>query len=372
MTAVPPSERLLVAQTGFLGDVVLTTPLLRALRRTLRPASLSVLTTPQAQPLVRDHPAVDRVLTDDKRGAGRGLSGLLHTARRLRAEAFTLAVAPHKSFRTGLLLALAGIPKRVGFRGSPGRSFYHQTVRRDADRHEIERILCLMRAFGCEPEDCDRTPHVAYAAAAGTEAQRLLDRAQVRASEPMFVVCPGSVWHTKRWSPAGYADVVRTLARDYGRVVLCGSEDEVGVAKEVEDRAQTPGVVNLTGRAGLQTFMALIDRARLVVCNDSAPMHLAVARRVPVVAIFCATTPALGYGPYTDAAVVVEREGLFCRPCGRHGGPRCPRGTEDCINQVTAHDVLAGIDRLLNTTTPSILRTAAASDAPLDPLVTSH
>ena len=371
MTTAPRSERLLVAQTGFLGDVVLTTPLLHALRRTLQPASLSVLTTPQAQPLVRDHPAVDRVLVDDKRGAGRGVHGLLRTARRLRREAFSLAVAPHKSFRTGLLLALAGIPRRVGFRGSPGRCFHHRTVQRDADRHEVERVLCLMRAFGREPEDCDRNPHVAYAAAAGAEAQRLLDRAQVRASEPVFVVCPGSVWHTKRWSPAGYAEVVRTLARDYGRVVLCGSGDDVGVARDIADRAQTAGVVNLAGRADLQTFMALIDRARLVVCNDSAPMHLAVARRVPVVAIFCATTPALGYGPYTDAAVVVEREDLFCRPCGRHGGSRCPRGTEDCITQVTARDVLAGIDRLLNATAPSSLRTAARPDAPLDPLITS-
>src|SRR6266705_4370564 len=93
----PP--RLLVAQTGFLGDVVLTTPLIAELRRRLAPASLTVLTTPQARPLLETHPAIDRVLVDAKRTAGKGLVGLLDTARQLRHERFTLAAAPHKSFR---------------------------------------------------------------------------------------------------------------------------------------------------------------------------------------------------------------------------------------------------------------------------------
>lgn len=340
-------ERLLVAQTGFLGDVVLTTPLLSTLKRALEPESLSVLTTPQARFLVQDHPAVDRVLVDEKRGAGSGLGGVLRMARRLRAEEFTLAVAPHKSFRTGLLLAAAGVPRRVGFRQSPGCFFYHQTARRDVDRHEVERILCLMRVFGLEPEDCDRKPYVACTPAARANAARLLEEAGVNPSEQIFVVCPGSVWHTKRWSATGYGEVVRILARDYGRVILCGSTDDIDVAERIEKHANATSLVNFAGKADLQTFVALIDRAQLVVSNDSAPLHLAVARQAPVVTIFCATTPSLGYGPYTGLAHIVEKKDLFCRPCRRHGGPRCPRGTEDCIKLVTAHDVLAGVDQLL-------------------------
>lgn len=353
-------ERLLVAQTGFLGDVILTTPLLSTLRRELDLESLTVLTTPQARPLVQDHPAVDSVLVDSKREDDRGLLGLLRTARRLRRQRFTLTVAPHKSFRTALLLALAGIPHRVGFRQSPGWFLYHQTARRDADRHEVERILCIMRAFGLEPEACDRTPHVAYHSAIQTNAQRFLDEARIAASDPVFIVCPGSVWYTKRWTTAGYSALVRSLARHYGRVVLCGGPDDVPLAQEIEKQAQVAGLLNLAGRADLQTCMALIDRARVVISNDSAPMHLAVARQVPVVAIFCATTPSLGYGPYSDNAVIVEKKDLFCRPCRRHGGPSCPRGTEECMQLVTAHDVLAGVDRLLKR---SVLRTAPISQS---------
>src|SRR5436190_22240695 len=102
-----PNTRLLVDQTGFLGDVVLTTPLIAELRRRLTLASLTVLTTPQARPLLEQNPAVDRVLVDAKRGVGRGVLGLFRTSQRLRHEQFTLAVAPHKSLRTALLLALA-------------------------------------------------------------------------------------------------------------------------------------------------------------------------------------------------------------------------------------------------------------------------
>ena len=340
-------ERLLVAQTGFLGDVVLTTPLLSTLRRALALESLTVLTTPQAQPLVQDHPAVDKVLVDNKRGDDRGFFGMLQVARRLQRQRFTLAVAPHKSFRTALLLALAGIPHRVGFRQSPGWFLYHQTARRDTDRHEVERILCMMRAFGLEPETCDRTPHVAYHSTAKTKARRFLDEARIATSDPVFLVCPGSVWYTKRWTTAGYSTLVRSLARHYGRVVLCGGPDDVPVAQEIEQQAQVAGLLNLAGQTDLQTSMALIDRAQVVISNDSAPMHLAVARQVPVVAIFCATTPGLGYGPYSDNAVIVEKRDVFCRPCRRHGGPSCPRGTEECMQLITVQDVLAGVDRLL-------------------------
>ena len=96
----------------------------------------------------------------------------------------------------------------------------------------------------------------------------------------------------------------------------------------------------LAGRTDLGTLVAVIDRLALLVANDSAPMHVACARGVPVVAVFCATTPALGYGPYGPRATVVEAD-LACRPCARHGGTRCPRGTDDCMHLVPPAAVLA-------------------------------
>lgn len=342
----PNASRLLVVQTGFLGDVILTTPLLAELRRRLTPGSLTVLTTPQARLLLEDHPAVNRLLIDAKRTEGKGLVGLLKTARRLRRERFTLAAAVHKSLRTALLLALAGIPQRVGFRQSPGWFLYHCAASRDQNRHEIERILCLMRAFGVEPEECDRHPFVAYGEAAHAQAQAIFHTAGIHEQEPVFVVSPGSVWPTKRWTVSGYAALARQLEQHYGRVLICGGSDDAPIAEAVHEQSGKQGV-NLVGKADLQTFIALADRARVCISNDSAPMHIAVARNVPVVAIFCATTPDLGYGPYSDRAVVVERKDLACRPCSHHGTITCPRRTEECMRLVTVQDVLASVEQLL-------------------------
>src|SRR5262245_35013825 len=133
----------LVVQTSFLGDVVLTTPLVSALRRRIAPRRLAVLVRPEAAPLMRGHPDVDEVLVDDKRGRDRGLAGLLRTARRLRQERFDLAVSPHRSLRTALVLACARIPRRVGFRESRGALLYHERVPRDRRRHDVERNLAL-------------------------------------------------------------------------------------------------------------------------------------------------------------------------------------------------------------------------------------
>ena len=343
-------ERVLVAQTGFLGDVVLTTPLLTTLRQVLTLESLTVLTTPQAEQLIKNHPAVDHVMTAAKRQEDRGLKGLLRTTRRVREGRFTMAIAAHKSLRTALLLYMARIPHRIGFSGTPGQLLYHQAIGRDPQLHEIERILCLMRAFHIEPEACIRKPHVACSDNGMTRARILLQNAGIDSNEEFFVVCPGAVWRTKRWTKEGYSELVRSLSRRYGRVLLCGSEADRALANEIETRAGEPSVLNLAGKVDLETFVSIIDKATLVISNDSAPMHLAVARNVPVVAIFCATTPALGYGPYTNAAVVVEKKDLPCRPCSRHGGNRCPIKTEACMKSVTCSDVLAGVDRLIKRT----------------------
>ena len=330
----------LVVQTSFLGDVVLTTPLLTALRRRIAPRRLAVLVRPEAVPLVHGHPDVDQVLVDDKRGADRGLAGLVRTARRLRRERFDVVVSPHRSLRTAIVLAAARIPRRIGFRESRGARLYHERVPRDRRRHDVERNLALVAPFGPLPDGVPAL-HVPVAAEAATRAAALLPAG----NGPLVGLAPGSVWRTKRWTAAGFAAVAARLAAEGARCVVLGAPDEAALAEEVRARSGDRVVV-LAGRTDIATLVAVIDRLALLVANDSAPMHVACARGVPVVAVFCATTPALGYGPYGSRATVVEAD-LACRPCARHGGPHCPRGTEDCARLVTPERVLAAARALL-------------------------
>jgi heptosyltransferase-2 len=328
-----------VPQTSFLGDVVLTTPLLAALRQRLRPRRLAVLVRPDAASLLDGHPDVDDVLVDDKRGATRGIGGLLRMASRLRAERFDLAVSPHRSLRTALVLAAARIPRRIGFADSRGAALYHERVPRDRRRHDVERNLGLLAPFGA----VSGTPrlHLAVQPTAAARAAALLPDG----GGPLVGFAPGSVWATKRWTTEGFAAVLRALRADGARIVVLGAPSERALAEELV-RLGGGGATVLAGRTDLATLVAVIDRLALLVANDSAPMHVACARDVPVVAVFCATTPSLGYGPWGERARVVEVD-LACRPCARHGGPRCPRGTDDCQRLVRPESVLAVARALL-------------------------
>jgi heptosyltransferase-2 len=153
------------------------------------------------------------------------------------------------------------------------------------------------------------------------------------------------VWATKRWHADGFAAVLRAFRDGGARVVLLGAPAEREIAEDVVRRAGGGGVV-LAGRTDVATLVAVIDRLAVLIANDSAPMHVACARQVPVVAVFCATTLALGYGPWGPRTAVVEAD-LACRPCGRHGGRRCPRGTDDCMRLVGAGAVLAAARALM-------------------------
>ena len=341
------TEKILVVQTSFLGDLVLTTPLISEIRGRFPKARLSVLCTPRGKSILEGNPDVDEIITYDKRGDARGWAGLWSKARELRARRFTLALSPHKSFRTALLLFLSGIPRRIGFCQSAGWFFYHQRVKRDSSRHDVERNLSLLDPLGIDSSKCRRSPRIEADPRAREAVGRLFGSLGINGHGIIFGVNPGSVWQTKRWTPEGYAELIVGLKRKYGgHVLLFGGPEDHEIVAKILALSGDAGV-SLVGRVGLSELAAAVERCDVFITNDSAPMHVAVARGVPVVAIFCATAPSLGFYPYAANAVVVEKK-LSCRPCSSHGGRRCPLGTEDCMRLIKAEDVLRGVELLLH------------------------
>ena len=319
----------LVIQTAFLGDVVLTTPLLAALAA--RHGPVDVLTTPAAAPLLATHPAVRQVISFDKHGRDRGWIGGIRVAGQLRREGYARAYLPHRSWRSGALALVARIPERIGF-ADGARFFYTETRPRPASGHEVERLLAL--AGG---SDAGSAPPVDLVL---TEADRAAaDRwLTEHGVTPGFIaVAPGSIWGTKRWP---YYDAL--VAALDGSVVVVGGPDDRGLADEIAQAA--PGRVhNSAGELPLRVSAAIIQRSRLLVTNDSAPLHLATAVGTPIVAIFGPTVPAFGFGPRGPRDLVVEHPNLSCRPCSRHGPMRCPLGHHRCMRELTLETVLATI-----------------------------
>jgi heptosyltransferase-2 len=339
-------ENVLILQTSFLGDTVLTLPLIGEVRRRFPLGKLSVLCQPLSRELLADHPAIDEIITDDKKGADRGWRGLRRTAARIKDKQFSLALTPHKSLRSALILYFAEIPHRVGFRASRGWLLFQQRAEREPTLHDVERNLSVLRVFGLPPEQCQRSIELPVRAATRDAVDLKLRALGVQENDFVVGLSPGSVWTTKRWSATGFAALIRLLRRKYDcKVLLFGGADDAAVVEDIQ-RLGGEDSINLVGRIGLRELAAAISRCRVFVTNDSAPMHIAVARKVPTVALFCATTPELGYYPYTSNAIVVQKK-LSCRPCGLHGGRRCPLGTEDCIREIGPEAVLQAVEKLL-------------------------
>jgi heptosyltransferase II len=346
MTIPAEWENVLVVQTSFLGDTVLTLPLLSEIKRRYPAGKLTLLCAPVSAELLRSHELIDEVIVDDKRRQDAGILGLWRKAKALQKRRFTLAISPHKSLRSALLLFLARIPHRVGFRQSKGALFFHGLADRDPLHHEVERNLSILRALDIHTETCRRDIDLRVPEASREQARRLLEAAGVDLNKTIIGINAGSVWPTKRWSPELFAQLIRKLKQDVNcEIVLFGAPEDHHTVAQIEALCTTE-VANLCGKTALRDLPAAVSACDLFITNDSGPMHIAVACGVPVVAIFCATTPSLGFYPYSSKAVVVQKD-LHCRPCSSHGGRRCPLGTEDCIKLIRPEHVLQAAMQIL-------------------------
>lgn len=340
----PDWTNVLVVQTSFLGDVVLTLPLLAEIKRRFPAAKLTLLCSPLGKELLDSHPDIDEIIIDDKRNADSGWAGLRRKADLLAQKNFSLALCPHKSLRSALMLFLTKIPYRVGFRQSKGSIFFTSLVYRDPVRHDIERNLSILEAFDIKGEQCQRTLRLPSSASSEDKVRQLLEASGIERSKTLVGINPGSVWPTKRWAPAYFAELIGRLKQElHCEVILFGGPEDTEVIDTIQELCVIP-IASVAGKTSLGDLPAAVRACDLFITNDSGPMHVAVAVDVPVVAIFCATTRDLGFYPYTSRAVVVEE--LSCRPCGSHGGRRCPLGTEDCIRLVRPEHVLQAVKTL--------------------------
>jgi heptosyltransferase-2 len=344
-----PPRTILVFHTAFPGDVVLMLPLVQVLKDAIPGVAISVLTTPSAAGIVEGHPAVADAIAYDKRGRQRGVRGIVAMAALLRRRKFDCALIPHRSLRSALVCWFARIPMRIGFESSTGRFLLTDRVRYNKNEHEIERNLALAAPLGISGKGRP-LPRLYPSSEDRRRVDEILgslrqDNGNARRGV-MVAVAPGSVWETKRWPEERYADLVRLLAADGLTVAFVGGEADAPLCRRIAAASGTP-VLDASGRLSFLQSAELIARCAVLVSNDSAPMHLAVAVRTPVVAIFGATAPSFGFGPAGIRDRIVETAGLSCRPCSIHGGNRCPIGTFECMLKIPASRVRGDVMTVL-------------------------
>jgi heptosyltransferase-2 len=333
-------ERILLIQTAFLGDAVLTTPLLGALHEQFPNSRLVILCTPEVKEVFEHHPAVSEMILFDKRGTERSWISKWRIIRRLKSMKFDLAIIPHRSLTSSLIAFFSGIPRRVGFSASQGRWLLTDIVPFQWGVHDVERNLALLKVFGVQNPSRDL-----WLKAEPETVQQINQRLRAAGVGPfdkLVGINAGSVWATKRWLPQGFAAVADRLIREAGAKVIFigGSKDAETMRPIFSLMKEKP--LNWVGETTLKELIAVIGRCQTFLTNDSGPLHIAVAARVPTVAIFGPTTRELGFFPYGEGHVVIEKD-LPCRPCTLHGGARCPLEHFQCMKLISPEEVYSAV-----------------------------
>lgn len=335
-------RHIVILQTAFIGDVALVLFLAEQVRRLHPAARITLVTTPASAAFAQYCTVLTDVIAFDKRGAHKGLRGILRLARQLRRESVDCVLAPHRSFRTALLAWLCAARLAVGFEKNSLAWLYDKRVKY-SQLHEIERNAALLSIFEHNAEIRAYTPTVSVPESVRASSNLLLHEV---GCEHGFIACaPGSVWATKRWCEEHFVRLVELLQNKGKKVLLLGGNEDKALCERI---AAQSGCSSLAGKTSLPEMIALLESASTLVCNDSAPAHLAALVECPTVAIFGPTVQAFGFAPRSSQAVVVENETLLCRPCSPHGTNTCPLGTHECMRSIEAERVLEAIEMLVN------------------------
>ncbi|MYA70279.1 lipopolysaccharide heptosyltransferase II [Candidatus Poribacteria bacterium] len=303
-------QNILVCQTGgWIGDMVLLTPALRALKNAYPESNLSLLLRPLVADLMATHPYVDTCIVDPKnRGRYRSLTGLV---RRIHGAAFDAAVVLHPtSLRNALLPFLARVPIRVGTNVSGRGMLLTASCEDDTSVHEVHRYLRVLRLL-----TIDGSPDFLefwHTDADRDAIQDLLHAEGVSSTDRLIAFNLGTTWRTKRWAIANFVEVIDRIARRTPdtSVVLTGSLAETELAAALP--ASLPAI-NLVGKTSILQLGALLERCEICLTCDSGSMHIAAAVGTPTIALFGPTDP-VRHKPYGAGHTIIEKP-VVCRPC---------------------------------------------------------
>jgi len=331
-----------------IGDVVFTTPAVRALRSHFPAAHLTYVVEPTAAPVLACTPHIDELLVLPRR---RGLSSLaadLAVARRLRARRFDLAVDFHGGPRASLLTWLSAAPRRIGYAVAGRGWMYTDRVARPRElrrRHSVENQWDLLEPLGIRPPDRGAFPvEMPLDAAAAARVDDRLARAGITREHQIVVMHVSAGNPFRRWPLDHFVAVARALSARHARrrVIVTYGPSEQDAAAQVIAASGAPAC----GEFSLAELRALVDRAALYIGGDSGPLHIAATSRVPIVGLYGPTLPERS-APWRDpriATVSIDAGALPCRPCDQRV---CAPGDFRCLTGIEPEQVIDAAERLL-------------------------
>ncbi|MEJ5339736.1 MAG: glycosyltransferase family 9 protein [Aquificaceae bacterium] len=313
--------KFLIWQTAYLGDVVLATPLIRTLRKNFPSSRIAFVGRSFIKELLKGFDL--ELIAFDK-----GVWESFEIVEKIRE--YQIAISPHISARSALILFMAGVPVRIGFDRSEFSWLYTHTVKHRWELHEVDRNLELLKPLGIK--DYDKKPWLFV-----SEEEKKQAKEKFGLPENFVVLSPFSNFRLKEWNMEGWVELAGRLSI---RPVVVGTERD----RERAEVFWATGAKNLVGRTSLRELMAVISLSRAVISCDSSPVHIANALGVPAISVYTATSPDYGFYPLKGEYVKPQ---LYCSPCSPN--PKvCKTGTHACLSMVRVEEVLEALERVLS------------------------
>ncbi|HAH20069.1 MAG: lipopolysaccharide heptosyltransferase II [Omnitrophica WOR_2 bacterium GWF2_43_52] len=336
-------KRILVVRTDRIGDVVLTTPVLKALRDNYPKSHIAMMVAPQAAELVEGNPYSDEVIVYDKNKGHKGFLGFWKFVLGLKKKKFDLAIVLHTKRKTNIITFLADIPRRIGYCDTKFGFLLTDKIKDTRSlglKHEVEYCLDILRHMGMKVKDA--APYVALNKDALAWARNFLQEAGIKKEDRLACIHPGASCVSKRWLKERFIVLANKLVEEYGlKVILVADGTDMMIADEIAKNTRYP-VINAAGKTSLSQLAALLKHCSIFISNDSGPVHIASSVGTPVISLFGRNQAGLSpvrWGPVGKRDKYVHRE-VGCSVCLAHN---CKIGF-DCLKAITVEDVLKAVD----------------------------
>ena len=316
--------RILIWQTAYLGDVVLATSLIKTLKTNFPRAEIGFVGRPFILELLKDF---DIELIPFSKGFRESFE------IRKSIRNYDVAISPHRSMRTALILYFSGIKERIGFDKAELSFLYTKRVKHEWGIHEIDRNLRLLEPLGIK-----KFVRKTELKLGEEEFKSILKKFSLKEGE-YIVLSPFSNFRLKEWSLKNWAELINELRIP---AVITGTKSDLEKVKVLKSFLKK-GVVDLTGKTSLRELMGVIKGAKLVIANDSSPVHIANAFGVPAITVYTATSEIYGFYPIKGRYL---KNPAPCSPCSPNP-KKCKRGDEICRNLPSPEDVLSVAEEFL-------------------------
>ncbi len=337
-------KKILIIQTAFIGDAILTLPMIEKLKEKFPSSTIDILCIPSTQEIFSASPFVNDILVMDKKNAQKSVLKLYKFAAEIKKRNYTEIFSPHRSFRTSFIVMQSGVSETYGFSSSSLCHVYKNLVDYKYDIHEIQRNLDLI-GFKYSPESWRIIPKIKIDEASREKVSQFISSNNL--SGKLIAIAPGSIWETKKYPENYFREIIKHFTnRSYKLLVVGGDQD-----KELCERLTNGFADKVFSTAGMFSIIEsieLLKNVNLLLTNDSAPTHFGMCANIPVVTIYCSTIPEFGFYPYNRKSSYISFNDLRCKPCGIHGYEQCPIKTFDCGFKLDAKVIIQKMEEIIS------------------------